>query len=184
MSNFYVCRAENNSFHDVQKIIFLISLSDENAMLHVSNCTDIRDARKKFEENFHREDVYFGYKNVLVIKEKEKIVGCIVFFSGEEEDGFKNIVEESEVIEKEAENDELYIDSLAVDEDYRGLGLAKKLVNAVFKEAKVKGINKVSLIVDEKKEYLLGVYKKMGFHVANKVTLITGSFYKMEYGLK
>ena len=71
-------------------------------------------------------------------------------------------------IEKECFDDEFYIDSIAVDEKFRGQGLAKELILHSFTKAKELGHKKVSLIVDVNKPKVRKFYESLGFKFNTK----------------
>jgi ribosomal protein S18 acetylase RimI-like enzyme len=69
------------------------------------------------------------------------------------------------------ENDGYYISNLAVFEEYRGRGIAIKLLGKVEEMAKEKGLNKLSLVVEIDNSRAISVYEKSGFRVVEKVVL-------------
>ena len=69
------------------------------------------------------------------------------------------------------ENDELFISNLAVFEDYRGRGIAVKLLDQAKKMALEKGLNKLSLYVEIDNSRAKSVYEKFGFQEVNKAVL-------------
>ena len=71
-------------------------------------------------------------------------------------------------VEKECFDDEFYIDSIAVDEKFRGQGLAKELILHSFARAKELGHKKVSLIVDVNKPKVRKFYESLGFKFNTK----------------
>jgi ribosomal protein S18 acetylase RimI-like enzyme len=65
-------------------------------------------------------------------------------------------------------NDEFFICNLAVFKDYRGMGIATKLLEKTEKMAMEKGLNKLSLYVEIDNSNAKRVYEKFGFLEANK----------------
>ena len=63
----------------------------------------------------------------------------------------------------ETEGKEFYFDSIGVEEEYRGHGVAKKLINTMLKKAKKNGYKKAGLIVDIHKTKAEELYSKLGF---------------------
>lgn len=80
---------------------------------------------------------------------------------------------------KEANKDEYYIDTLSVDPDVRGKGIARLLVDKVAERAKLEGFSKLSLVVQEGKEYLLEFYKKLGFEFFEERDLGGINYYRL-----
>jgi len=69
------------------------------------------------------------------------------------------------------ENDEFFISNLAVFEEYRGKGIAVKLLEKAEEMAKEKGLNKLSLYVETDNSHAKRVYEKFGFQEVKKVVL-------------
>ncbi|HEY42160.1 MAG TPA: GNAT family N-acetyltransferase [Dehalococcoidia bacterium] len=69
------------------------------------------------------------------------------------------------------ENDEFYISNLAVFEEYRGQGIATKLLDRAEEMAAAKGLRKLSLYVEIDNHHAKKVYEKRGFQEVKKVIL-------------
>ncbi|MBO5187006.1 MAG: GNAT family N-acetyltransferase [Prevotella sp.] len=67
----------------------------------------------------------------------------------------------------ETQAGELYLDSLAVYPEYRGRGIAKKLIDATADKAKRMGTGPVGLLVDENNPKAERLYLSQGFAVVN-----------------
>lgn len=73
-------------------------------------------------------------------------------------------------IDDETSAGELYVDSIAVDEKYRGQGIAKQLLRAAVDKAAGLGIPAVGLLVDKGNPLAEKLYVQMGFeHVGDAV---------------
>jgi len=164
---------------DAGEVVRLIALADKDAVLALSGKDDINEALFQYEVNFGRHDVYFGYKNVFVARDQEKILGCILYFKGDDESGFTAITEHRAEMENESDPDEIYIDSLAVLPECRGRGIAKSLISRVVEEAGRQGLNKVGLLADTKKPHLKALYRKLGFKVTAEIELLNDRYEKM-----
>lgn len=65
---------------------------------------------------------------------------------------------------------ELYIDSIAVPEDYRGNGIATMLIKSAIEKAKAAGLPAVGLLVDKGNSNAERLYRRIGFrHVDDNV---------------
>lgn len=168
---------------DAAEIVRLISLADKDAVLALSGKDDIDDALRQYEINFGREDIYFSYKNIFVARSNRQILGCILYFRGEDESNFQSISERPLEMEMENESDpdEIYIDSLAVLPECRGKGIAKQLVKQVTLEARKQGVQKVGLLADKNKAYLGRMYQTLGFNVTAEVSLLNDHYEKMTF---
>jgi len=170
---------DNAKKSDAAEVVRLIALADKDAVLALSGKDDINEALFQYEMNFGRNDVYFGYKNVFVARDKEKILGCILYFKGEDESRFTAITEQRAEMDNESEHDEIYIDSLAVLPECRGRGIAKSLISRVVEESRLQGLNKVGLLADTKKPHLKALYRKLGFNVTAQIELLNDHYEKM-----
>ena len=70
-----------------------------------------------------------------------------------------------------SEKDELYISSLAVFEEYRGIGVATRLIEKAENMALDSNLNKLSLFVEINNYPAINLYKKCGFRETKKVVL-------------
>ena len=73
----------------------------------------------------------------------------------------KNIFIDS--FDKECFENEFYIDTVSVFEEFRGEGIAKKLFTFIENKAKDLGFQKISLLVDLENIKALSLYEKIGF---------------------
>ena len=110
-----------------------------------------------------RADVYFNVENVMVARKNDQVVGCILYFKGADEDRYAPPDGQVGELARESDDDEIYIDSLAVDPDHRGGGIAKRLVRAVIRETEIVGLHKVGLLADVGKPSLARFYLGLGF---------------------
>ncbi|MGD8191919.1 GNAT family N-acetyltransferase [Brevibacillus ginsengisoli] len=128
-----------------------------------------------------------SYENTLVKEINGQVVGLVVFYHGRAAEMLdKPIVERLRrlfqnpeiTIDKEADEDEWYIDTLSVSPDYRGRGIGSELIQAV--ENHVKRFDqedgKVALNVDQTNEKAHRLYRKLGF-VADKEIMINNHPY-------
>ena len=69
------------------------------------------------------------------------------------------------------EDDELFISNIAVFEEYRGKGIATKLLDKAEEIAIEKGLNKLSLYVETDNLHAKRVYEKRGFKEVKKAVL-------------
>lgn len=166
---------------DAAEIVRLIALADKDAVLILSGKNDINEALAEYELNFGRDDIYFSYRNVFIAKDMEKIVGCILYFSGEDESYFTSLTGQKIEMEYESEPDEMYIDSLAVIPEYRGCRIASMLIDQVTAETRLRGIKKVTLLADTKKPYLKTLYQRSGFIVTSEMKLLNDHYEKMTF---
>ena len=58
-----------------------------------------------------------------------------------------------------------HIFHLFIDEEYRGLGLAKRLINEIEKCSQMKGINLITLNVVQKNKEAINLYERLGYKI-------------------
>ena len=166
---------KNAQKQDAKICIKLLNLAMEDIAYKLSGYDDPVKSDEILEKFFKSETDRLSYKDVYVYKRDEQIIAamCAYFggdawqFDREISQHLKALGKDTEV-EKECFDDEFYIDSIAVDEKFRGQGLAKELILHSFAKAKELGHKKVSLIVDVNKPKVRKFYESLGFKFNTK----------------
>lgn len=161
---------KNAQKQDAKICIKLLNLAMEDIAYKLSGYDDPARSDEILEKFFKSETNRLSYKNVYVYKRDEQIIAAMcAYFGGdawqldsEISQHLKALGKDAQ-IEKECFDDEFYIDSIAVDEKFRGQGLAKELILHSFAKAKELGHKKVSLIVDVNKPKVRKFYESLGF---------------------
>lgn len=65
--------------------------------------------------------------------------------------------------------DEFYLNSIAVYPEFRSLGLGKKLLSIIEREAKKRGNKKIILNVEQNNERAVNFYEKLGYSLGEKI---------------
>ncbi|EHF4969968.1 MULTISPECIES: GNAT family N-acetyltransferase [Enterobacter] len=168
---------------DAREAVRLIALADEDAVMAISGQATLADALARYEQDFTRTDVYFGYENVIVARKGTLVVGCILSFKGTDEDRYAALDSQGGEFPRESDDDEIYIDSLAVDPDHRGGGIAKQLVRAVIEQAAAQGFTKVSLLADVAKPHLGKLYRSLGFVEVKRMRYLNDEYEKLVFDM-
>ena len=166
---------KNAQKQDAKICIKLLNLAMEDIAYKLSGYDDPAKSDEILEKFFESETNRLSYKNVYVYKRDEQIIAAMcAYFGGdawlldrEISQQLKALGKDAQ-IEKECFDDEFYIDSIAVDEKFRGQGLAKELILHSFAKAKELGYKKVSLIVDVNKPKVRKFYESLGFKFNTK----------------
>jgi len=166
---------KNAQKQDAKICIKLLNLAMEDIAYKLSGYDDPVKSDEILEKFFKSETNRLSYKNVYVYKRDDVIIAamCAYFggdawqFDREISQHLKALGKDTEV-EKECFDDEFYIDSIAVDEKFRGQGFAKELILHSFAKAKELGHKKVSLIVDVNKPKVRKFYESLGFKFNTK----------------
>ena len=166
---------KNAQKQDAKICIKLLNLAMEDIAYKLSGYDDPVKSDEILEKFFESEINRLSYKNVYVYKRDEQIIAAMcAYFGGDAAQLDREISQHLKAlgkdaqIEKECFDDEFYIDSIAVDEKFRGQGFAKELILHSFAKAKELGYKKVSLIVDVNKPKVRKFYESLGFKFNTK----------------
>jgi ribosomal protein S18 acetylase RimI-like enzyme len=114
------------------------------------------------ERRYEREDTFFSYKNCTVVEVDGVISGMMVAFPMVADDE----IDEDPVLapySRLEEDNSYYICGVALYPEYRGKGIGHQFMALAKKQAILKGIHKLSLIVFEDNENALGIYQELGY---------------------
>lgn len=165
LSNFNFVRIDKSNY--LEYLDQLVKLDEEFNQLHIDNAysqlltpkqnSDI-DFKKFIIEEIDSDEEYF-YEIVMekIVVEKEgcygrgeKVIGYVLCFLKDKSDFYK-------------ENKVGYIDGVYVDENCRGKGLGRLLMNRAEEFCKLKEVNNISLSVKFKNVKAISLYKELGF---------------------
>ncbi len=158
-------------YGDAQQVIDLISSADENALLYLTGKDSLDEAKNVYRQGFSRENVYYSYRFTQVCFVNGHLAGCILAFPGFLEPTFISETDCALPDVREAADDELYIDSLAVYPEFRGQKISRYLIDALKTEAKKYQLTKLSLLADDAKPHLEKMYRQYGFEVVEDIVL-------------
>lgn len=118
------------------------------------------------------DDSQYSYRNTLVALADDHVVGICVSYNGKDLRTLRTAFVKAarsafgrdfSDMTDETQAGELYIDSLAVDAEYRRQGIARQLLEATKHKAKNLGIAKVGLLVDKGNPNAERLYASCGF---------------------
>ena len=121
------------------------------------------------------DDSQYSYRNTLVAIDDDtdnRVVGICVSYDGKDLRRLRRAFIAAALatfgrdysdIDDETQAGELYVDSLAVDVDYRRRGIARQLLEATKQKAQNIGIPKVGLLVDKSNPNAERLYASCGF---------------------
>ena len=155
--------------------LIIMAMTEECCLHFCGPGHDIRDFRRVMTYLVSRSDTQYSYINTLVATIEDNIVGICVSYDGallhllrqpfidaaQQEWGMDH-----SSIPDETQAGELYIDSLAVDPDYRGRGIAKLLLRATIDKSRTLGLPSTGLLVDVGNPKAEALYNKVGFQYA------------------
>ncbi len=112
-----------------------------------------------------------SYNNIYTYETQNQLAGLLIAYDSNKVKQLdkpilkhlasKNIFLNS--LEKECFENEFYIDTISVFENFQGRGIAKELFIFIEKKAKELGFIKLSLLVDVDNLKALSLYEKIGF---------------------
>ena len=171
---------------DAARCIELLNLAMEDIAFTLSGVRDPVKSDEILHKFFRSEINRLSYNNVFVCKFDGEIAGVICAYDGGEIDALDGPIRThlrelglNKFPQMECFADELYIDSLAVDERFRGRGIAKELIKFIFTLAPKRNIKKVALIVDEKKPKTMAFYERLGFKADCEMIINSHKYYHM-----
>ena len=135
----------------------------------------------------------YSWNKALIAEDAGRPVGCIISYRGDEylpirEYTWSRLWEgvDPEVIRKSAIETypgEYYLDSLAVEPDFRGHGLGKELMQAAIDYGASLGYRKFALLVAVEKPRLKDYYASLGFREAGEVNFFGHQYHRMTLSL-
>ncbi|MDM5153969.1 N-acetyltransferase [Bacillus sp. DX1.1] len=133
------------------------------------------------ESWFSKKGNRLSYENCFVEEQDGTAVGIIVAYHGSDAEQLdtpiikhlrKNQQDSTITLEKEADLDEYYIDTLSVSKAYGGQGIGSKLIKAAEIAAYEKGYEKIALLVNLENKRAFSLYKKLGYQEDKTVMLV------------
>ncbi|AII14395.1 acetyltransferase [Campylobacter iguaniorum] len=176
---------------DAKSVIELLNLAMEDIAFSLSGTSNLEQSNQILQEFFAQKGNRLSYENILVYRLDSKVVGAICSYDGSishklDEPFIRRLIllGKEPKIQPECSAKELYIDSLATDPNYQKRGIATKLIEACFQKALNLGLDKVSLIVDTKKEKTKKYYESLGFAAVGKKCIANHEYTYMIKDLK
>ena len=160
---------------DIARLI-MMAMTDDCCLHFCGVGYGLDDFRAMMTTLVEREDSQYSYLNTLVAMDGERLVGIAVSYDGgrlhELRQAFIQaakacIGKDHTGMDDETQAGELYLDSLAVEPDYRRRGIARLLLAATKRKADLMGMPCVGLLVDKGNPAGERLYASAGFHYAN-----------------
>ena len=119
------------------------------------------------------EETIYSYENTLVTEIDGKVVGAMCAYDGADYQRLKQPIVDALGPDcgfakmKETEAGEFYLDSVGVLPEYRGRGIASRIIEAQCERAATLGHKVAGLIVDIDKPQVEALYSRLGFTYLN-----------------
>jgi ribosomal protein S18 acetylase RimI-like enzyme len=124
---------------------------------------------KSLRHNFPLEDNRCSYQNTVVAEHRGEVIGLVLSFAGREEERLNAAI--GWKLEREAEEDEWYVDAVAVFTNWGRHGVGTRLMQAAEQQALQHGYTKIALNVALENEQALSLYKRLQYVVTQETVL-------------
>lgn len=172
-----IIEAQANDYNEVFPLLWM---AGGEVIADYIDCDDMQKAKQICEKFFTDDSCQFNYKNCVVAKNEDNICGVVLFYDGGKSQQYADYFSKlsGRNIQPEAESGQMYIDSIAVYEQYRGQGIAKMLIDHSFNTAQKYNMP-LTLIVSDEKPKVKQLYEKVGFSIEGKKHIAGYEYYKM-----
>lgn len=126
---------------------------------------------ESLRHNFPLEGNRCSYQNAVVAEHRGEVVGLVLSFGGREEERLNAAI--GWKLEREAEEDEWYVDAVAVFTNWGRRGIGTRLLQAVEQRARQHGYAKIALNVAQENKQALSLYQRLHY-VVTRQTVIYG----------
>ncbi|WP_088072415.1 GNAT family N-acetyltransferase [Gottfriedia luciferensis] len=157
---------------DTKQIVPLIVQAIEDIVFMLTGTSSYDQATPILEYYVQSEQNRLSYRNCLVKEHEGQVVGVIVAYPSSDLSELdremlkiisKNLNIENVKVDREADDQDFYIDTLSVHPDFQGKGIGTELLEGLLSFAEKKGVTRVSLNVDQNKPSARRLYEKVGF---------------------
>ena len=124
---------------------------------------------KRLQHFFRQDGNRFSYQNIQVAEQDSEVVGLVLSFGGRDEARLNAAV--GSWLEHEAEDDEWYVDALAVLRNWDHKGIGTRLLQAAEQQARHHGYPKIALNVAQENEQALSLYQHLHYVVTRQTLL-------------
>ena len=166
-----ISKATKEQAPEIARVI-MMAMTDECCQYFCGEGYGLDDFYRMMSHLVEREDSQYSYKNTLVAMDGQQVVGVSVSYDGSRlhelrcafiEAAKTYIGKDHTGMEDETQAGELYLDSLAVQPDYRRQGIARALLLATKERAGQYGLPHVGLLVDTDNPNGEALYSSVGF---------------------
>jgi len=154
---------------DKGKVCDLVLMASSCLYSDVLQTDDFKKQKELLMKYYDMPMTKMTMDNVLVYIHDGEVAGCLVWYdSSDEKEMIKNMESVLTTDYKyvlEGLNNTIYLDSMAVDDKFQGLGISRKLLNYAIEHSD----KDLSLLVETYKTDVEDYYKRVGFEVVKTV---------------
>ena len=118
---------------------------------------------------FRQDDNRFSYQSTFVAEQSAEVVGLVLSFGGRDEPRLNAAV--GPWLEREAQDDEWYVDALAVFTNWGRKGIGTRLMRTAESQARQRHYPKIALNVAQGNTPALHLYTHLGYAVTQQTIL-------------
>ncbi|MEK3913720.1 GNAT family N-acetyltransferase [Paenibacillus sp. FSL H7-0331] len=172
---------------DAAAVISLMYTAIGGIVHTLAGTDDVEDALQVLEQFFQEKGSRISFENVLVLEEDQRVIAFMLAYHGSRAaeldrpflERLAAIGSTTQTIEREAREDEYYLDSIAVHSDYQGRGIGTELLRLFQQQAIELGHHKIMLLVDQENASAKQLYVKQGYNEDGVVQVSGHLFYRM-----
>ena len=124
---------------------------------------------ERLEHFFREAGNRFSYQFIQVAMQRGEVIGLVLSFGGREEERLNAAL--GWPLEREAAEDEWYVDALAVFTNWGRKGIGTRLLQAAQQQARQHGYAKTALNVARENEQALALYQRLQYVVTGETLL-------------
>lgn len=140
------------------------------------------DPQRLIHDTHRQQTLLDGIATTLVAEVDDQVVGVVFGYPGQNETAvsreyekaaqqIKSIRDVDFYADPEAFNNEYYLDSIAVDSNFRGYGIATKLIDAITRQAYQQDYDLIGLNVDVANPKARKLYVRLGFKDVGQIMI-------------
>src|SRR5450755_330945 len=132
---------------------------------------------ERLEDFFRRDGNRFSYQHIQVAEQSSEVVGLVLSFEGRDEARLNAAV--GSWLEREAEDDEWYVDALAVLKNWGRKGIGTCLLQTAERQARQHHYPKIALNVAKDNEEAFSLYQRLHYVVTRETFLYQRRYVRM-----
>lgn len=157
---------------DATKIAELIHIAIGDIAAQLTGQTKKENIRKTLAHFYCEENNRLSYQNIIVADILENVAGILITYPGEDASHLDEPIlkrlrkkrrNEEIFLDKEADDGDFYIDTLCVDDQFRGYGIGTMLLKEAEKRAIQNGYSRISLNVAQDNPIARKLYNHIGY---------------------
>lgn len=132
---------------------------------------------ERLQHFFRQENNRFSYQNIQVAEQNSEVIGLVLSFEGQDEARLNAAV--GSWLEREARDDEWYVDALAVLKNWDRQGIGTRLLQAAEQQARQHHYPKIALHVAQGNQEALDLYAHLHYIVTQQTVLYQRPYIRM-----